>query len=330
MGQMQLKKLIIISRRSITSLYLYSRLNVNKGHSFVGLRRSYETAPRVKSYRALWSVISRKREKPLTSELQLSAALSATSVALLLLLPCVAFAQKKARAVQPKPKVTQTKTEEKPAAQLAKLREEFINATREYKTSLEKLQASYEKSVAKAEVELSKSRDLFAAGLISKNKVEADEGIVAAAKDKVTEVKQRLAGADTQIAETLIEAEVEVQLARSKPLPRGGIVRSASFIRFNGGAAWVLSDAWKVQRFFLDTFKKPLPIAVFGQGAIHDRWRLDHHNSMDISLHPDGPEGQALLNFLRNSGIPFLAFRGAIPGTATGPHIHIGRPSHRY
>jgi len=69
---------------------------------------------------------------------------------------------------------------------------------------------------------------------------------------------------------------------------------------------------------------------VFGQGSIHDRWRLDHHNAMDVSLSPDGVEGQALLGFLRANGIPFLAFRQAIPGTATGPHIHIGRPSHRY
>jgi hypothetical protein len=69
---------------------------------------------------------------------------------------------------------------------------------------------------------------------------------------------------------------------------------------------------------------------VFGQGAIHDRWRLDHRNAMDIQLHPDGPEGRALLDFLQKNGIPYLAFRSAIPGTATGPHIHIGRPSHRY
>ena len=108
------------------------------------------------------------------------------------------------------------------------------------------------------------------------------------------------------------------------------MVQSATMIRFNGGGGWSLNDAWKVQRFFMESFKRQLPIAVFGQGAIHDRWRLDHRNSMDVSLHPDGPEGQSLLGFLRSNGIPFLAFRGAIPGTATGPHIHIGLPSHRY
>lgn len=108
------------------------------------------------------------------------------------------------------------------------------------------------------------------------------------------------------------------------------MVSTLAMIRYNGGASWGLSDAYKVQRFFQDTFKRPLPVAVFGQGAIHDRWRLDHRNAMDVSLHPDGPEGQALLGYLRANGIPFLAFRQAIPGTATGPHIHVGRPSHRY
>jgi hypothetical protein len=69
---------------------------------------------------------------------------------------------------------------------------------------------------------------------------------------------------------------------------------------------------------------------VFGQGAIHNQWRLDHRNAMDISLRPDEPEGQALIDFLKRNGIPFSAFRTAIPGVATGPHIHIGMPSHRY
>jgi hypothetical protein len=33
---------------------------------------------------------------------------------------------------------------------------------------------------------------------------------------------------------------------------------------------------------------------------------------------------------LRAEKIPFLVFRHAISGVATGPHIHIGRPSRRY
>lgn len=251
----------------------------------------------------------------------------------LFLLPCTApctAAQKKQRPVRPKPKMDVTSELAKSAKELAKLQEEFIEATKEYKASLAKLRASYEKDVLKAEIKLTQSKELFATGLISRNELETSERAVAEAKDKVAEVDRRNANADTQIADTLLEAEAEAKLRKSKPIPRGGFVRTAAMIRYNGGGAWVLSDAWKVQRFFLDSFKRPLPIAAFGQGSIHDRWRLDHHNSMDVSLHPDGSEGRAVLGFLRAYGIPFLAFRQAIPGTATGPHIHIGKPSHRY
>lgn len=256
----------------------------------------------------------------------------------LLLIPGYLHAQQKvatkpgtAKTKPQRAKPKQTKTAPaKPVDELTRLREEFIKATNEYKSSLEKLRASYEKTVSKVEDKLAKSQELFAAGLISKKAVEADEAELAQAKGKIAEVNARMTSADSQIADTVLEAEAEKTFARTKPIPRGGLVSTTAMIRFNGGSAWSLSDAWKVQRFFLDTFKKQLPIAVFGQGAIHDRWRLDHHNSMDVSLHPDGAEGQALLGFLRANGIPFLAFRQAIPGTATGPHIHIGRPSHRY
>jgi len=258
-----------------------------------------------------------------------SCAFLATSL-ILLLLPTAATAQKNPRQVKAKPKKEVASELAKSNKELVRLQEEFIKATKEYKASLDKLRASYEKNVVKAELELTKSKELFAAGLISKKDLDASEQAVAGAKDKVAEVDRSNAAADSQIADTLLEAQAEAKLRTSKPIPKGGLVSTAAMIRFNGGGAWVLSDAWKVQRFFQDTFRKPLPIAVFGQGAIHVRWRLDHNNSMDVSLHPDGAEGQAVLGFLRSNGIPFLAFRQAIPGTATGPHIHIGRPSHRY
>jgi len=262
----------------------------------------------------------------------LSFMLSLTVGLLSLLLVPSAFGVQKKSAVKPKgtiaakPKASQAK----PTDELSKLRDEFIKATNDYQSLLKKQLPGLEANVARAEDQLSKLRQLFAEGLISKKELEASERALGQAKDKVTEINQAIANADSRIADTLLEAEAERTLAKIKPIPRGGMVSTAAMIRFNGGSAWALSDAWKVQRFFFEAFKKPLPIAVFGQGSIHDRWRLDHRNAMDVSLHPDGPEGQALLNFLRTNGIPFLAFRQAIPGTATGPHIHIGRPSHRY
>lgn len=94
--------------------------------------------------------------------------------------------------------------------------------------------------------------------------------------------------------------------------------------------SWSLADSRKVENFFLTKFGRPLPTSAFGQSAIHDRWGLDHRQGLDVGLHPDSVEGSALVEFLRAEKIPFLVFRHAIPGVATGPHIHIGRPSHRY
>jgi hypothetical protein len=231
----------------------------------------------------------------------------------------------------------QKKTRKKPAAaarapvtELAKLREQYVQATKDYKASLEKLLAFYEADVKKAEEKLAQSQKLLAEGLIAKAQVTESEHTLAAAQAKVAETKRDMSRADDQIAGVLVEEDADQQLAKNLNLAKQRLVRTSSFIRFTGGPGWNLGEAWKVQRFFSDTFHHELPIAVFGQGAIHDRWRLDHHNSMDIQLHPDSAEGQALLNFLQRNGIPFLAFRSAIPGTATGPHIHIGRPSHRY
>lgn len=253
-----------------------------------------------------------------------------TTALALVLLPSELSAQRKPRSAKPKPKTDIAGELARSTKELARLQEEFIKATKDYKDNLQKLKASYQRDVTRAELELTKSKDLFVAGLISRKDLKVSERAVAQARDKVAEVDRNNALADTQIADTLLEAEAEAKLRTSRPIPRGSTVSTAAMIRFNGGGAWVLSDAWKVQRFFQQAFQKPLPISVFGQGAIHVRWRLDHNNSLDVSLHPDGREGQALLGFLRNNGIPFLAFRQAIPGTATGPHIHIGRPSHRY
>jgi hypothetical protein len=242
-----------------------------------------------------------------------------------------AYSQKKSgsqkKSAAKKPAVVETPA---PATNLAKLRDEYIKATKDYQASLQKLLEMYQNSVKKAEQRHEQMQKLLADGLISKSELERSETAVVEAKGKVTSVEQQIAGADTQIANALIEIEGDKQLAKLGPARRGALVKTTSFMRFTGAGHWVLSQANPIQSFFQQTFKRPLPVAVFGQGAIHNQWRLDHRNAMDISLNPDGAEGQALIRFLQSNGIPFSAFRGAIPGVATGPHIHIGLPSHRY
>lgn len=94
-------------------------------------------------------------------------------------------------------------------------------------------------------------------------------------------------------------------------------------------AKWSLVEAAKVKQFFLSKFNRPLPLSTFGQSDLHTRWGLDHRNGMDVNLHPDSIEGRALVAFLKAESIPFLAFRGPIPGVSTGPHIHVGNRSPR-
>jgi uncharacterized protein (UPF0147 family) len=229
----------------------------------------------------------------------------------------------------------QRKTKKKPAAQapqteLTKLRDEYVRLTNEYKASLGKLLPFYENDVKRAEEKLEQSKKLLAEGLIARTQVEENERALAVAKEKINETNRQMASAESQIAGVLVEAAADDEIAKNLRFAKRSLIRTSSFTRFTGAGGWSIGEAWKIQRFFSDTFNKQLPIAVFGQGAIHDRWRLDHRNAMDIQLHPDGVEGQALLNFLQKNGIPYSAFRSAIPGTATGPHIHIGRPSHRY
>ena len=104
---------------------------------------------------------------------------------------------------------------------------------------------------------------------------------------------------------------------------------STALAPLEGTGRWRLADATRVKEFFSSTFKRPLPLTAFGQSELHDRWGLDHRNGMDVGLHPDSVEGRALIEFLRRESIPFMAFRSAIPGVATGPHIHIGNRSPR-
>ena len=84
-----------------------------------------------------------------------------------------------------------------------------------------------------------------------------------------------------------------------------------------------------IKSFFISKFGRTLPVSAFGQTRLHSRLGFDHRNGIDVALSPDSLEGRALLGKLRGFGVPFIAFRKAIPGVATGAHIHVGRPSPR-
>lgn len=226
-----------------------------------------------------------------------------------------------------------SKPESRSSGGPARLRAQLVQATSDYKASLEHLLALYEADAKRAEGWLAKVKELYEQGAVTRREVETAEGAAARAREKAAEAQMQLKGADVQIAETLVEAEAEEAAPKvspdSAPLPGGGLVRKTSYIRYGGAGVWSLSEAGAIKQFFMGRFGRALPIDVFGQSPLHDRWGYDHRNAMDIGLSPDSAEGRALMEYLRASGIPFTAFRHAIPGVATGPHIHVGLPSHR-
>lgn len=80
----------------------------------------------------------------------------------------------------------------------------------------------------------------------------------------------------------------------------------------------------RVNQAFEREFSKTLPVSAFGQTAAHRALGFDHSNRVDVAINPDQPEGIWLRRYLQAHHIPYLAFRAAVRGKATGPHIHIG------
>jgi hypothetical protein len=209
----------------------------------------------------------------------------------------------------------------------------LIKATQDYKASSAELLALQESEVTKAAAKLEELRALVAEGLVAKVTFEEEEQKLAALRAKVQSTQKQIADSDHMIAEIAAEAELANKRAATpvKLVAKqyGGFSSTATMLRYDGLSGWSLGELGDVQAFFAGRFGHALPTSAVGQSATHNRLGYDHRNAVDVALHPDSSEGQALISYLQGHGIPFLAFRGAIPGVATGPHIHIGSPSHR-
>lgn len=235
-------------------------------------------------------------------------------------LPGFALAQKKSANLKPNP-----------GKQLIETRSELIAATETYKASAQEVVRFQEQGVASAEKKLEQLRQLVAEGLIARNELNAGEETLAAAKAKLESTRKQITDSDKLIVQIKEAEAAEKKLAQMRALLAANSRRllKPTAMRYNGLAGWALANIGAVQSFFSSNFGRPLPISTLGQSATHNAMRWDHRNSADVGIHPDSAEGRALIAFLQSKGIPFLAFRGAIPGVSTGPHIHIGYPSAR-
>ncbi len=212
-------------------------------------------------------------------------------------------------------------------------RASLIQTTREYKTGSENLLLLQEAELAKAAAKLEQLRRLVAEGLVAKNELQESEQALTTIRNKIESTRRQIADSDNTIAE--IVAAEELAKTQSVVQATRALTKSRSYLtptvlRYNGPTYWSLAGLAEIQGFFSSKFGRSLPTSAVGQSGTHDQLGLDHRNAVDVALHPDSVEGKALISYLQSQGIPFLAFRAAIPGVATGPHIHIGAPSHRF
>jgi hypothetical protein len=212
-----------------------------------------------------------------------------------------------------------------PDDDVATLAADAVARLHEYRTSLEPLLALRQAEMDRAARVVERQEGLVREGLVSRSEVERIRDALAVAQAAVDETRRAMTEADEMLGEALARQ----RLAELPPPPVGGSVAVGTVVLYNGPAPWSLADTPRVARFFEDRFHRALPISSFGQTVTHEQLGFDHHAALDVAVHPDSVEGQALTGFLRAAGIPYLAFREARPGTATGAHIHVGPPSSR-
>ncbi len=127
------------------------------------------------------------------------------------------------------------------------------------------------------------------------------------------------------IGKLLAMVKVEASVSETEQLPTD--LRIAE--RFDGNGVFRESEFKKVVLAFEKTFSHPMPVSARGETALHRALGFDHRGRVDIGLNPDAAEGVWLRRYLVASHIPYFAFRAAVPGQATAPHIHLGQPSTR-
>jgi hypothetical protein len=120
------------------------------------------------------------------------------------------------------------------------------------------------------------------------------------------------------------EVEIEEQF---EPIPELGPRPLAE--RFDGTG--IFHDGhWRITILAYETeFGRPMPVSAHGATAFHRAMGYDHRGRVDVALDPDSREGVWLRRYLENLGVPYYAFRAALAGKSSAPHIHIGPPSPR-
>ncbi len=183
--------------------------------------------------------------------------------------------------------------------------------------------AAAQRRVTRAQADVDRGTELISQGV-------APRGFNTENLAELDRRKQALQQAENRaelLSEVAAVVHAEVESAHmAKPLP--GTLAAKEYV---DGSHGVLStkDIKDLKLAFEKKFDKPLPVSAMGETAVHRALGMDHTGRMDVALLPDSDEGIWLRRYLESKDIAYYAFRVAIPGKATGAHIHVGPGSTR-
>jgi hypothetical protein len=188
--------------------------------------------------------------------------------------------------------------------------------------SLEMVSAA-ERRLERQSKKIERTQKLVDAGVMARGELTALEEELESRK-LALDLAQSRSRLLVEIAE-MAKREQELTELADNSVRKGG----AAMERFHGSGAMSPAELKAVIAAFERKFKRPLPISANGDTQFHRALGFDHRGRVDVALNPDTNEGAWLRSYLEANDIPYYAFRNAIPGKASGAHIHIGPGSTR-
>jgi hypothetical protein len=213
---------------------------------------------------------------------------------------------------------------------LAEARDEVVLSERLYgKTSLNELTGDAAEGMVKAaERQLVRQQER-----IDALKKLIDEGVKPRTEltpllEELDRRRQALGLAESRVRllgelEKMARLEVEVE----QDVTAGSMPRVSQ--RYDGDGSFNDNDFHRVNAAYQSRFGRSLPVSAYGMSAVHRALGFDHRGRVDVAVDPNDADGRWLRGYLEAQKIPYFAFAAAVPGKATGAHIHLGKPSPR-
>jgi len=174
--------------------------------------------------------------------------------------------------------------------------------------------------LARAQKKLDHDKSLIEAGVAPVHFSDESQAELDRRREALDQAKSRAA----LLTEMIASAKAE---AAPPPPDATGIWKPKEFV--DGDHLLDDAEVREITLSFEKHFHEPFPVSARGMTEVHRALGLDHTGRIDVAVTPDSAEGVWLRKFLESKSIPYYAFRVAIPGKATGAHIHIGPGSVR-